>query len=433
MPSPRHIVLTTIGSYGDLHPMIALGLELQRRGHAVTMATTSMYEAKVRGTGLTYHRLRPDLDIDDPDLVRNLMDPVKGPEYLVRKMFMPHLREMFDDLAAAAAQADFMVAGEVVFAAPLVAEKFSRRWAAAILAPMSFFSIHDPWVMSPLPATRHLHGAPAWVHRALVGAAKWSVRNWGLPVARLRGELGLAPGGHPLFAGKYSPWLNLALFSPVLGRPQADWPVPTVQPGFVYYDRDAAEGGAQAELRAFLDAGPAPIVFTLGSAAVRDARDFFEQSVAAARQLKRRALLLMGENTLKQALPPEIAAFNYAPYSHVLPRAACVVHQGGVGTTAQTLRAGVPQVVVPFGFDQPDNGARIERMGAGRMVLRKDYTAARVAQLLAGLLDYPAPARRAREIARQLQGKDGLRGACDAIEAAMLRETSGASTNGRAP
>jgi len=419
MPPPRHIVLTTIGSYGDLHPMIALGLELRRRGHAVTLATTSMYEEKVRGTGLAYHRLRPDLDTTDPDLVRNLMDPVKGPEYLVRQLFMPHLREMFDDLAAVAAQADLLVAGEVVYAAPLVAEKFGRRWAAAILAPMSFFSIYDPAVLAPLPATRHLHNAPAWLHRALIGAAQWSVRGWGKPVAQLRRELGLAAAGDPLFAGKYSPWLNLALFSPVFGRPQADWPAHTRQTGFVYYDRDAAEGGVQAELQAFLDAGPAPIIFTLGSAAVRDARDFFEQSVTAARRLKRRALLLMGENTLKQALPPEIAAFNYAPYSQVLPRAACVVHQGGVGTTAQALRAGVPQVVVPFGFDQPDNGARVERLGAGRMILRQDYTAARAAQLLAGLLDYPAPAQRAREVGRQLASEDGLRTACDALEAAM--------------
>src|SRR5579871_6056945 len=98
---PR-IVLTTIGSYGDLHPMIALGLALRERGHAITISTTSMYEEKVRGTGLTYRRLRPDLDTEDPDLVRRLMDPVKGPEYLVREMFMPHLREMFDDLAAVA-------------------------------------------------------------------------------------------------------------------------------------------------------------------------------------------------------------------------------------------------------------------------------------------------------------------------------------------
>jgi UDP:flavonoid glycosyltransferase YjiC (YdhE family) len=420
MPQPRHIVLTTIGSYGDLHPMIALGLTLRERGHAVTLATTSMYEEKVRGTGLTYHRLRPDLDTEDPELVRRLMDPVKGPEYLVREMFMPHLRDMFDDLAAVARDADFMVAGEVVYAAPLVAQKFARRWAAAILAPMSFFSAHDPAVLAPIPATRHLRGAPTWLHRGFLALARWSVRDWGGPVAALRRDLDLAPAGDPLFEGKYSPWLNLALFSPLFGAPQPDWPAHTQQPGFVYYDRDSHDtAAAPPGLHGFLDAGEAPIVFTLGSAAVRDAGEFFEHSVAAARALNRRALLIMGENVLRSPLPPRMAAFNYAPYSTVLARAACVVHQGGVGTTAQALRAGVPQIVVPFGFDQPDNGARVERLGAGRTILRRDYNVRRAQALLGAVLNDPATVRRAREIGALLATEDGIGGACAAIEAAL--------------
>ena len=413
-----HILLTTIGSYGDLHPMIALGLDLQRRGHRVTVATTSMYEEKVRGTGLTYHRLRPDLAVDDPELVRSLMDAVKGPEYLVRHMFMPHLREMYDDLADAAKDADFMVAGEVVYAAPLVGQKLNLPWAAATLAPLSYFSVFDAPVLPPLPATRHLHDAPAFVHRSLMRLARLAVRDWGEPVAQLRRALILPAGGDPLFEGKFSPTMNLAMFSPVLGRPQADWPAHTVQTGFVYYDRDAHAAGVPPGLREFLDASEAPIVFTLGSAAVRDARDFFAQSVQAARMLRRRALLLMGENLLPES-SPEIAAFAYAPYSEVLPRAACVVHQGGVGTTAQTLRAGVPQLVVPFGFDQPDNGERVRRLGLGRTIARKDYTAARVARLLAPLLSDETVKQRAREVAGVLAAEDGLASACDAIEAAL--------------
>lgn len=420
MSRPRKILLTTIGSYGDLHPMIALGLALRERGHAVTIATTSMYEEKVRGTGLAYHRLRPDLDTEDPELVRRLMDPVKGPEYLVREMFMPHLRDMFDDLAAAAREADFMAAGEVVYAAPLVAQKLAKRWAAVFLAPMSFFSAYDPAVLAPIPATRHLRGAPTWLHRGLLALARWSVRDWGKPVAELRRQLALPAGGDPLFEGKYSPWLNLCMFSPLFGAPQPDWPAHTQQTGFVYYDRDT-HGAATAPpgLCEFLDAGAPPIIFTLGSAAVRDAGEFFEYSVAAAQAVGRRALLIMGENKLRAALPSGMAAFNYAPYSTVLPRAACVVHQGGVGTTAQALRAGVPQIVVPFGFDQPDNGARVERLGAGRSILRADYNTRRAQALLGAVLGDPATARRAREIGERLRMEDGIAAACAAVEGAL--------------
>jgi rhamnosyltransferase subunit B len=172
----------------------------------------------------------------------------------------------------------------------------------------------------------------------------------------------------------------------------------------------------------FLDEGPPPIVFTLGSSAFWAAKNFYRDSVAAAHALGQRALLLIGDahNYPTEPLPNGMAAFEYAPYGEVLPRARIIVHHGGIGTTGQSLRAGKPMLVVPFAHDQFDNAARITRLGLGRTLPRQQYTAARATQELARLLREQSYAMRATEIAHHIQSEDGIRAACDAIGEQLL-------------
>jgi UDP:flavonoid glycosyltransferase YjiC (YdhE family) len=284
-------------------------------------------------------------------------------------------------------------------------------------------------VLAPLPFTRYLRRAPRALHRLLLGAAKRMTRAWIRPVHDLRRSLGLCASRDPLFAGRFSPRLNLALFSPILAAAQPDWPASTVQPGFVFYETAESEGRDRS-WESFMQAGPAPIVFTLGSAAVASAGDFFLQSVEAAKRLGRRALLLAGKHADTLELPATMAAFEYASYAHVFPRAAAVVHQGGIGTTAQALRAGVPQLVVPFAFDQPDNAARLERLGVGRSIARSRYRADAAARLLEEVLGSRRYADRARDASRRIQAEQGMRIACDAIERRLLGRRNGADGGG---
>jgi len=246
---------------------------------------------------------------------------------------------------------------------------------------------------------------------------------WAEPVRQLRRDIGLPPGANPIFEGQHSPELTLALFSKVLGAPQPDWPPNTHVTGFAFYDRLEKHQGLTLELARFLDAGPAPIVFTLGSSAVMDARDFYRQSAAAAVQLGQRAVLLIGRdpaNIPAAPLPAGVIAAEYAPYSEIFPRATAIVHQGGVGTTAQALRAGRPMLVVPFAHDQPDNAARVERLGVARQVSRRAYRAGRVASELRKLLDDPSYAARSAEVGRQIQSEDGVSTACNLIERRLV-------------
>jgi UDP:flavonoid glycosyltransferase YjiC (YdhE family) len=205
----------------------------------------------------------------------------------------------------------------------------------------------------------------------------------------------------------------------LLAKPQCDWPVSTVQTGFAFFDQHRQDTGLPRELREFLDAGDPPIVFTLGSGAVVYPGTFYQESIEAARRLGRRAILLVGGNAPKERLPEGVVAFDYAPYSELLPRAACIVHSGGSGTVAQALRAGRPQLVMPFVFDQPDNAVRCQRIGAGRFIGRSQYTAERATVELQQLLGSPKYAQRAADLAEQIRAEDGVRLACDAIEHAQ--------------
>lgn len=417
------IVLTTLGTLGDLHPMIVIALELQQRGHDVVFVTHQVYQSKLEGLGFEFHRMRPDFTaMNDPQEMARMMDLKTGQEYMVCKWANPNLREMYSDLLNVAQSADFMFAGEGVTVAPLVAEKLGMRWASSAMVPMSFFSVYDPPVLAPFPLLAKLHRLGIPFNRGVNNFAKFVTHSWAEPIRQLRRELGLSPlKGNPFLEDRFSPYLVVALFSSVLGKPQPDWAANTIVAGFTFYD--GTEDGVElsSELKQFLESKEPPIVFTLGSAAVMDAGDFYQESIEAAKQLNRRAVLLIGKNAPPENLPASILAINYVPFSQIFPHACAIVHQGGIGTTAQSLRAGHPTLVMPYSHDQPDNAARLERLGTSRTVPRKQYSAPGVAKELSELLANPTYAAKAAEIGRIIQAENGVGVACDAIEK-QLRE-----------
>jgi rhamnosyltransferase subunit B len=180
--------------------------------------------------------------------------------------------------------------------------------------------------------------------------------------------------------------------------------------------------GLSLELEEFLAAGAPPIVFTLGSAAVGAAGDFYEESVEAVRALGARSVVLVGphaDNRPKHELPEGVLLVPFAPHASLFPRAAVVVNQGGAGTLQQGLRSGVPMLVVPFAHDQPDNAYRAERLGVSRTVAAGRYTARRAERELRTLLEDPRYRARAAEVGERVRAEDGVAAACDAIEALL--------------
>jgi rhamnosyltransferase subunit B len=417
------IVLSTIGTFGDVNPLVAIALELKRRGHTPVMAIPAVFKPKIVPLGLEFHEVRPDIDPNNTILAEMVYDVKKGTERGLRDFLFPMLRRTYEDLLDAATKpacADLLMVGELNYAGPIVAEVTGIPWASYALAPLSFFSAFDPPVLPPYPRLARADKAVPGFGRVIRRLARFVTRNWSQPIYDLRRELGLEKGLNPIFDAKHSPYLVLALFSRVLGTEQKDWPEHTKITGFCFYDADGGNQALPPHLEEFLAAGPPPVVFTLGSAAVLAAGKFYEFSASAAIKLGIRAVLLIGNdprNRPPQVLPDSICVAEYAPFSGLFSRAAMVVHQGGVGTTAQCLRAGKPMLIMPYSHDQPDNARRMRRLGVARVIQRDKYTPTRAASKLAGMLAEPLFAQRAVNVAKQLAGEDGARSACDELEA----------------
>jgi UDP:flavonoid glycosyltransferase YjiC (YdhE family) len=211
----------------------------------------------------------------------------------------------------------------------------------------------------------------------------------------------------------------------VLAQEQPDWPANTRITGFCFYDSDAGNAALPPQLEKFLASGPPPLVFTLGSAAVLSAGRFYEYGARAAELLGMRAVLLIGpdaRNRPRHKLPDSICVAEYAPYSALFSRASAVIHQGGVGTTAQCLRAGKPMLIMPYSHDQPDNARRMRRLKVARILQKRYFTPLRVAKKLRRLLEDPVYSRRAEQIALRLRGENGVAAACNALEELARRK-----------
>jgi UDP:flavonoid glycosyltransferase YjiC (YdhE family) len=408
------IVLACWGSYGDLFPYLAIATELKARGHTPVLCTCAYYQPLVEHEGFEFRPLRPDVRPDDTALLARVMDPQRGSEVIIRELIVATLRESYDDITAAVDGADLLLSHPITFAAPLVAGVRRMPWLASVLAPLSFFSLHDFPALPNAPRIVGLTRLTPWAGRALMAMARRITGPWVAPVVALRSELGLPLAGDPLYEGQFSPHANLALFSRALGEAQADWPGGTQVTGFPFFNRAIAMPG---ELSAFLDGGEPPVVFTLGSAAVNAAGSFFDESAKAAAAVGCRAVLIVGPNPANRpaTLPAGTIAVEGAPHDQVFPRASVVVHQGGVGTTGQAMRSGKPELIVPFAHDQPDNAVRVVRLGAGRIVYPSRYRAPRVARELTTLLGDATIAAAADAVGQRVRSERGAVAAADAI------------------
>lgn len=409
LPSGRRVVFATLGSWGDVLPFLALALGLQERGHQVILATSACYRDKIEALGVGFRAVRPDSDwIADPVLMRRRSHPGLGLIQVARELLLPALRETYADTAAAVEGADLLVSHPLVYSARLVAEKTGVPWVSTMPVPLGFFSAHDVQVF-PLPVLSVVFRCLGPRSQSLLlRSGKRATRFLAKPWYRLRAELNLPPftAGNPL-SDVHSPDLVLALFSKVLADRQPDWPPQTVITSFPVSPR-AGGTGLPPALARFLDDGPPPLVFTLGTAIGSDAGTFYETGLAAARSLGYRAVFVGSGVQARLAAGSEALALDYAPYAELFPRAAVIIHHGGIGTTGLAMQSGRPMLVVPRAWDQPDNAARVARLGIARVLPWHRYTASRVVAELRHLLD-DAYQQRALAVSDQLRAEDGVR------------------------
>ncbi len=427
----RRVVLATFGSLGDLHPMLAVALRLRALGVEAVIATSEGHRAKVEAEGLRFAAVRPDftdierdLGVDPAEAMRRM---IAGDDFLFKDVLFPYVRRSFEDALEATAGADLVAGTNFAFGARIAAEVRGLPFVALVLQPLTFLSAHDPPVLLPYPwlGTLPTKLGPKGAE-LLFALVKQATTSWAKPLQRLRRELGLPAERDPVFTGHFDVSERvLGLYSPLLGAMQPDFPDVAAIVGSTFYDSEA--GGADAlspELEAFLRAGPPPAVFTLGSAAVLQGERFYRHGLLAAERLGMRAVLLVGPEAAPRwagETGPRAVAVSYAPHSQLFPRARVIVHHGGIGTTAQALRAGRPQLVVPFFADQPDNAARLVRLGVARTLPWRRYSAARATTALATLLGDPEYARAAQSAAAVIRREDGAGRAAQAISEVLAR------------
>ena len=397
------VLITTWGSLGDINPYLAVAQELNKRNATVTIACNTHHQALIESKGHTFLAIRPHF-IADAQFTRKAMDEYTGGRYLLRDFLMPAIRESYTDTLAAIPGHDVLVSHIATFGAPLAARATGIPWVSTVLAPVSFFSQQDPSVLTV--GLRGLRQRSPAVTRIVNSLSKRYVNRWAAPIRRLQAELGQPSARSPIFEGQHSPLSVIGLFSRHFAAPQSDWPAQAIATGFPL----SPAAILPPAIEQFLASGPPPIVFTLGSSAVLTPGKFFQ----LAQELRYRAILVAGPEAADIPSTPDVLAVEYAPHSAVFPHAAAIVHQAGIGTTAEALRSGKPSLIVPFAHDQPDNAARCERLGVARVLGRRQLSAKSLKRELDLLLANAAYKSAALEFASKIQREDG------AAEAARL-------------
>lgn len=416
-PRPAHVVVVALGTLGDVFPFLSLGRALVQRGHRVTVVSPTPHDAHVSEAGLNFHGLGTAEEyqrvLDHPDLWR----PSKGFRVMLASA-KEHLRPIVEFLTGLPRHEPCIVLAHptAVYASELArSRRADLRIVGIHLAPSSLLSCHDPMMIG---AAKVPTWVPHWLRRLMVqGVQRALINPVMLPdINKSRRAFGLAPVAHCIEYFYGIPDLHLTLFPAWFAPHQPDWPKALHSGDFQLHD-PAAGQALRPGLADFLSQGPPPIAFTPGSAN-HQAAVFFKHALQAALILRQRAIFITPRRDQVPAeLPPSCLWIDYVSFGSLLPHMAAFVHHGGIGTTAEALRAGVPQLVVPLSFDQFANAERAMALGVADALRASRVQVGPLAQKLSSLLASTTVKARCTAVAARFgQGPDTAR-VCEALEA----------------
>ncbi len=414
------LLMTALGSYGDVLPIVGLASAMNARGHQATIIANPYFQTVVESAGVSYLPLGTAQQYDDLARHPDLWHPFRGPMLLIRTGLREHLRNLYELIDTNCRPGEtVLVAHCLDLASRVNQDKHGTPVASVHLAPVALRSFYQ----SPQMFGMLMHDwLPQWFRRAQYWMADRLLDRILCPeLNALRRELGLEPVRGVMRDWYFSPQLVLALFPDWFAQPQPDWPPNTVLTGFPLWDQSATMELSE-EVDKFLSAGDPPVVFTPGSA-MTNGRWFFEAAVDACRRLNRRGILVTNyPEQLPRELPSTVRHFDFVPFSRLLPRAAALVHHGGIGTSSQGLAAGVPQLVTPMAYDQLDNATRLKRLGVAATIRRNKFRSPAVAQALDSLLTLESVRAAGRHWAEQCDSAQALAASCEALERLSQRE-----------
>lgn len=369
-------VLPVRGSSGDLLPVLAVGQELQKRGHQALVVTHSVYQSRVLAAGLEFHALDTPAEAQAFEAASDLLQEARGGAEFWRRHVIPGLLREVRLLLEL--QPTLLVLQPVYDAA--------GRFAAELLGLPACWVFISPAMVTGLPLRIGLYTELA------------------PELNEIRRSLGLAP------IHDFQAWLNYARenvglwpewFAPDLKRTDI------VPVGFPPVEIGEAE------------TAPARVLIS-GSTGRFLPGSLFDVAVAACARLQVPALVMSRfPDLLPQHLPAGVETIGYQPHRLIMGQASAVIHHGGIGTSLNALAHGRPQLVLAAGGDRPDNGLRLQSLGVGRCLLNARWNPKDVAAALHDVLTSPAVQERAAFYQQALRQSNHCRGVVEVLERAL--------------
>lgn len=377
-------ILATVGTRGDVQPMLALAVALRRLGHEAVLACPASFGEWVVRHGVEHRELGEDLQA-------RLADASTAPEQSIRGMtayFTEQMAKQAPALLEIATGADVILSTGMAWMAASVAEKLTIPVLGVLPSTAAIRSrLHPPPLMP-------WFGLPTWINGLLWWTYERSTnRLMGGPVNAARASLGLSPieafGDH-LFVD--TP--NVIAADDVVLPPDPAWAGRYPYVGALFLDDPAP---LDPELDAFLERGEPPVFVGFGSMA-GEAPERVRGLIADTTRITGRRFVVLGGAGLfeRDAAPEGVFPLREAPFAKLFPRLAVAVHHGGAGTVATALRAGIPQVVLPMMLDQHHHAHGLLRAGlAPAAPTMKKVTAEKLAHAIEAALALPSEPRQA--------------------------------------
>ena len=415
MTLPTELLMASVGSAGDIHPFIAVGHAMVQRGHAVAMFSHAPHQQAIESAGLEYVDAGPTLDYEACVQSAQLWHPVKGMGVLWRALLAPSIAPLYKALQQRQHSNLQVLAGPQMLGARLARDHLGIALTTAYTAPSMLRSCVAP---TTIAHTSWPRGTPRWLLRHLWQAVDhYKLEPMARPyLDRVCGELQISPVQSPSIFGQ---WMHaprgITLFPDWFAPRKADYPAALQYGDFPRYTLDA-QAALPDGLPQFLAQGSAPVVVMLGTAMAHAAAQFATWQAALQRANLRGIFLSAHASQLPQVRTDGVFYANYAPFTTLLPHCSAIVHHGGIGTCAQAMAAGIPQIIQACAHDQFENARNVSVLRVGQRLAR-DANVDQATKALQFWCQNPAHSSALNHVRQQSQS-GGLDKVCDLLESA---------------
>ncbi len=400
-----------LGTGGDIHPMVALGIELRRRGHSITFLSNEYFQSAIVAAGIEFVSVSSfdQYQKGNSTLAWESSNHTDNFEHYHAPAFEP----AFEYVKNLAGTNVVVVALGEENGARLAAEKFKIPFIKIILAPCMIFSAFKP----PAPMSWAIPSSfPRFIVRFLLRRHRktrfkiFSKMPYTAAYRATRERLQC-----PLvFQTESTALLQIGFFPEWFGMPAKDWPDNIKLVGFPLQNR--ASIGSREQLDEFIEKQGAPLIFTSGTG-VKDVADLFQEGRKICEQLQVPAVFVGGASGAELLQGSRLCKhLDYIDFEYALSKSLAIIHHGGIGTTAQAIKAGIPQLIRPIKYDQPDNADRIYKLGLGSYVMPEKFKAETIVPMIANMMQKAKSSKALRHYSAAVNNSSAIEDACDLIE-----------------